>query len=168
MNIDIYIKKTNKTYKTEYGIPFQCVELIRRFFSINIDLSFPDVIDAVDFFYTINSFFLLSNPNKNILLNTYSYPYTKNYSYYFRPGSILFWKYNKTYFKYGHVALIIKSDKEETIVIQQNLNPAIKKYNTLELFEKINNSKSKFLGIKILSNKIMSKIDNIECTIIKL
>ena len=33
MNIDIYLQKTNKTYKTKYGIPFQCVELIRRFFS---------------------------------------------------------------------------------------------------------------------------------------
>jgi hypothetical protein len=168
MNIDIYIKKTNKTYKTEYGIPFECIELIRRFFSININLSFPDVIDAIDFFYKINSFFLLSNPNKNIFLDTYSYPYTEHYSYYLRPGSILFWKYNNTYLKYGHVALIIKSNKKETVLIQQNLNPAIKKYNTQELFEKINNPKSKFLGIKILSNKIISKIDNIECNIIKL
>ena len=166
MNIDIYIKKTNKTYKTEYGIPFQCVELIRRFFSINIDLSFPDVIDAIDFFNKINSFFLLSNPNKNILLNTYSYPYTEHYSYYLRPGSILFWKYNKTNFPYGHVALIIDSNEKETIVAQQNLNPPIKKYNTKELFSKINCANSKFSGIKQLPKRILSDIKNIQFSII--
>ena len=44
MQIDIYVKKTNKTYKTDYGVPFQCVELIRRLFSIVSHLSFPDVV----------------------------------------------------------------------------------------------------------------------------
>ena len=52
--VDIYVKKTNKKYKTNYGVPFQCVELIRRVFSTVMNVSFPDVVDAVDFFNNIN------------------------------------------------------------------------------------------------------------------
>jgi len=34
-NIVLYIKKTkNASYPTKYGLEFQCVELIRRFFTI--------------------------------------------------------------------------------------------------------------------------------------
>ncbi len=63
MELVIYVQKTNKTYKTHYGIPFQCVELIRRFFSTNplLDVSFPSVIDTVDFFNNIHT---LSSPSK--------------------------------------------------------------------------------------------------------
>ena len=167
MNIDIYIKKTNKTYKTNYGIPFQCVELIRRFYSTIKGISFPDVKDSVDFFYKINSFFLLKNSNKIIIVKTFSYPYTHAYSYYLKPGSILFYKY-KTNFPFGHVVLILDSNEKETIVIQQNLNPPIKIYSTQELFEKINCPKSKFLGIKRLPIKYTSNIKNVKCTIVKL
>lgn len=167
MNIDIYLQKTNKTYKTKYGIPFQCVELIRRFFSTIKGISFQDVTDAVDFFNKINSFYLLKNPLKTIELKTFSYPYINTYSYYLKPGSILFYKY-KSNFPYGHVSLILDSTDKETIVIQQNLNPPIKIYNTQELFEKINCPKSKFLGIKILPRKYTSNIKNVKCTIIKL
>jgi len=49
MKIDIYMKKSNKTYDTEFGIPFECVELIRRFFSIFYNISFPSVVNAIDF-----------------------------------------------------------------------------------------------------------------------
>ena len=64
--INIYIKKkdSKNEYKTKYGVPFQCVELIRRFFStIKLEgvismsskvSSFPSVIDAVDFFNIID------------------------------------------------------------------------------------------------------------------
>ena len=168
-SINIYFTKDGKKkYKTEYGLPFQCVELIRRFFSITTNISFPDVKDAVDFFNNINFFISLKNPNEKILLKTFSYPYVYNYSYYLKPYSILFWKYNKTKFPYGHVALIIESNEEETIIIQQNLNPPIKKYKTIELFQKLNCKNSKFLGIKVLPNKILSSIKNVEYNVIKL
>ena len=50
-NIVLYIKKNEKaTYPTKYGMEFQCVELIRRFFSIHKGLTFPDVVDASDLF----------------------------------------------------------------------------------------------------------------------
>lgn len=167
MNIDIYYKKTNKTYKTKYGIPFQCVELIRRFFSTLKGISFIDVTDAVDFFNKINSFYLLKNPLKTIELKTFSYPYINTYSYYLKPGSILFYKY-RTNLIYGHVALVLDSNDKETILIQQNLNPPIKIYNTSELFEKINCPKSRFLGIKRLPLKYTSNIKNVKYTIVKL
>ena len=40
-NIVLYIKKMkNASYHTKYGLEFQCVELIRRFFSIHKGLTF--------------------------------------------------------------------------------------------------------------------------------
>ena len=56
-NIVLYIKKTkNATYPTKYGLEFQCVELIRRFFSIHKGLTFADVVDASDLFKRITEF----------------------------------------------------------------------------------------------------------------
>jgi hypothetical protein len=103
--IVIYIKKTkNATYPTKYGIPFECVELVRRFFCIHKGLTFPDVVDATDFFNNIHT--LGAKP-----LKTFSYPYTHNP---LKPGSILFWKPRKPNFPYGHCALIVQSDENET------------------------------------------------------
>ena len=148
MKVDIYVKKSNKTYATEFGVPFECIELVRLFFSTIKYVTFQDVIDAIDFFHRITS---LSNAQT---LGTFSYPYAHKYSYYIRPGSMLFWKYTKSYFPHGHVAIIVESNDNETIVIQQNLNPPIKKYNTKELFTKMNCVDSKFLGVKTLPKRI--------------
>jgi hypothetical protein len=63
-NIVLYIKKTaNATCPTKYGVEFQCVELIRRFFSIHKGITFPDVIDATDFFKRIDAFTNVANPS---------------------------------------------------------------------------------------------------------
>ena len=167
MEINIYVQKTNKTYNTNYGIPFQCVELIRRFFSTNklLGVSFPSVVDAVDFFNTI---YTLSSPHKTVKLETFSYPYNHNYSHYLKPGSILFWKRKNPHFSHGHVARILESNEKDTIVIQQNLNPPIKKYDTKELFAKMNCANSKFLGIKTLPTKVSSTIQNTTYNVIRL
>lgn len=167
MELDIYVQKTNKSYKTNYGLPFQYVELIRRFFATNplLRVSFPDVIDAVDFF---NSIHTLSSPTKVIKLETFSYPYTHNFSHYLKPGSILFWKRRTPNFPDGHVALILESDDKETIIIQQNHGPPVKKYDTKELFEKMNCATTKFAGIKTLPAKVSSTIKNILYHVIKL
>ena len=151
MQIDIYVKKTNKTYKTEHGVPFQCVELIRRFFSTIKHVSFPNVVDAVDFYQNIHSF-------DNVDLRTLSYPYQQIP---LKPGAILFWKRRKPDFPYGHCALVLESNENETITIQQNLNPPVRHYNTKELFAKINRPDSKFLGIKIFPKSLPKIICNI-------
>lgn len=190
--INIYIKKkdSKNEYKTKYGIPFQCVELIRRFFSTikNVSLSgetnvssdkvrlkekqkffsnisFPSVIDAVDFFNIID---VLSSNNKVFKLKTHEYPYTKTYSYYLKPGSIIFWKYRKPNFPHGHVALILDSNEKETIIIQQNLNPPVKIYDTKTLFDKMNKINSKFLGIKTIPKLLSKNINKIKYNIITL
>ena len=106
-NIVLYIKKTkNASYQTKHGLEFQCVELIRRFFTIHRELTFPDVVDASDFFKRITEFtpVIGATTSKHakpiastmtVGLQTHSFPYTRQASYYLRPGSILFWKYRK-------------------------------------------------------------------------
>ena len=179
--IVLYIKKTkNATYPTKYGIQFECVELIRRFFCIHKGITFPDVVDAVDLFKRVNEFTPVSasvSPKRApsaaaaasaTPVATYQYPYQNKASYYLRPGVILFWKYKKTDYPYGHVAIIWKSNAHETVIIQQNLNPPIKTYNTDELFAKMNSRTSKFAGVKILPSDIISGVQNIECEIRRL
>jgi hypothetical protein len=163
--IIIYIQKTKKIYDTKYGIPFQCVELIRRFFCTIKNISFISVIDAVDFFYKINT---LSNITITYKLKTFSYPYEHSYDYYLKPGSILFWKYKKPDFIYGHVALVLDSNDKITTIIQQNLNPPVKIYDTKILFEKMNNPKSKFLGIKTIPKKLAKNIELVNYNVIRL
>jgi hypothetical protein len=160
MEVDIYVKKSNKTYATEFGIPFECVELVRRFLSIVCKASFPSVVNAIDFYYRITS---LSGAQNAVQLGTFSYPYTHKYSYYLRPGTMLFWKYTKSYFPHGHVAIIIDSNENETTVIQQNLNPPVKRYDTKELFTKMNCVDSKFLGVKTIP-----KINLIKYNVVRL
>jgi len=172
-NIVLYIKKhKNATYPTKYGLEFQCVELIRRFFSIHRGLTFPDVVDASDLFKRINAFTRVDGGSRTapVKLETCAFPYTHTSSYYLRPGSILFWKYRKPDYPYGHVALIWKNDPEthETLVVQQNLNPPIKRYSTAVLFEKMNSATSKFAGVKLLPREYLKGIERMECVVHRL
>lgn len=151
MQIDIYVKKTNKTYQTNYGVPFQCVELIRRFFATVFHVSFPDVVDAVDLFNNVDAFFE----------KTLSYPYARNP---LKSGSVLFWKRRKPNFSYGHCAVVLHSNEKETTIIQQNLNPPIRVYDTKELFAKMNRPDSKFLGIKT----VPFRLPKVVCLVVKI
>ena len=167
-NIGLYIKKNkNATYPTKYGMEFQCVELIRRFFSIHKGLTFPDVVDASDLFKRIDTFTQVSNANRSVKIETCLFPYSRPASYYLRPGSILFWKYKKPDYPYGHVAIIWKNDAitGETLVVQQNLNPPIKRYNTRVLFSKMNCAGSKFAGVKLLPREYLTGIQNLDCVV---
>ena len=175
-NIVLYIKKTkNASYPTKYGLEFQCVELIRRFFSIHKGLTFPDVVDASDLFKRITEFTPASISttganNKSVALQTHAYPYSRSAKHYLRPGSILFWKYKKPDYLYGHVAFIWKNDPttNETYVVQQNLNPPIKRYITTELFSKMNRADSKFAGVKLLPQEYLTGIETLECIVHRL
>ena len=84
-NIVLYIRKTKSAvHHTKYGAQFQCVELIRRFFSIHKGLTFPDVVDASDFFKRIDVFTSVSKPTQHVKLETCRYPYKHPASYYLR------------------------------------------------------------------------------------
>jgi len=170
-NIVLYIKKNkNATYPTKYGTEFQCVELIRRFFSIHKGITFPDVTDASDFFKRIDAFTSVAHPNQVVKVETCAYPFKNPATYYLRPGSILFWKYKKPDYPYGHVALIWKNDPvtNETLVVQQNLNPPIKRYNTAVLFSKMNSANSKYAGVKLLPREYLTGIRDLECIVHRL
>jgi len=170
-NIVLYIKKTKTaSYPTKYGLEFQCVELIRRFFVIHKGITFPDVVDATDFFKRITEVETVNKTHTQVPVVTYSFPYTYSPSHYLRPGSILFWKYKKTEYPYGHVAMIWKNDANtnETYVVQQNLNPPIKRYNTTMLFSKMNRADSKFAGVKLLPREYLSGIQTLNCIIHRL
>ena len=172
-NIVLYIKKhKNATYPTKYGLEFQCVELIRRFFSIHRGLTFPDVVDASDLFKRIHAFTRVNGGGgaAHVKLETCAFPYTRPAAYYLRPGSILFWKYRKPDYQYGNVALIWKNDPNtnETLVVQQNLNPPIKRYSTAVLFSKMNSATSKFAGVKLLPREYLSGIQKMECVVHRL
>jgi hypothetical protein len=164
--VSIYTKSINTNadnYSSKYGIPFECVEFIRRFFVTQCNYTFPSVIDAEDMFYTINMLINISN-HHIIVLKTYQYPYGDEYKQqetankifsYLKPGSILFWKKtNNENFKYGHVALIVSANKSYVTIANQNLRPYIKTYNTTELIQSINNENSPFLGIKVIPSKL--------------
>ena len=172
--INVYTKTVNTNvdnYSSEYGIPFECVEFIRRFFATQCKYTFPPVVDAEDMFYTINALTHTSNQH-TIALKTYTYPYgdEKDIFSYLKPGSILFWKYRKPDYIYGHVAFIWKNVPEtnETYVVQQNLNPPIKIYKTDVLFSKMNSHASKFAGVKILPKQYLTGIQELECVVHRL
>ena len=144
----------NKTYETNAGIPFECVEFVRRYFMQTFGLTFPSVIDATDMFFQIHALVPLSSKQKPVALHTFIYPYVKPALYYLRPGTILFWKPKQTEeLKYGHVALIVEVNPQYVVVAQQNREPPIQIHKTRELFNSINCPNSAYLGIKTIPMK---------------
>jgi hypothetical protein len=149
-----------RTYKTDAGIPFECVEFVRRFFMQTHGLTFPSVVDATDMFYRVHALIPLQTIQatqtiqsielQTVALQTRVYPYVRNALYYLRPGTMLFWVPEPTdELKYGHVALVIEADAERVVVAQQNRSPPIQVHNTRELFGAINSPNSAYLGLKL-------------------
>ena len=164
-------KPANKFYTLKLYPIFGGTRCIRRFFSIHKGITFPDVIDATDFFKRIDTFTNVANPSHAaIKVETCAYPFTRPASYYLRSGSILFWKYKKPDYPYGHVALIWKIDPvtNEIVVVQQNLNPPVKRYSMPVLFSAMNRKDSKYAGVKLLPREYLTGISNLECVIHRL
>ena len=83
--IILYKSGPNKIY-THYGIPFQCVELIRRYLILYYGLTFQSIPDAFDMFSSVNSLIHIKT-NRNILLETI---FSKDVDD-LRVGDIIFW-----------------------------------------------------------------------------
>ena len=153
--VSVYVKSDNceKPYKTNAGIPFECVEFVRRYFMQTQDLTFPSVVDATDMFYRIHKLVPLSTTQSiktSVRLQTYIYPYVKPALHYLRPGTMLFWVPKPTdELKYGHVALIVETNEKHVVVAQQNRSPPIQVHDTRELFNAINSPNTAYLGIKV-------------------
>jgi len=145
-----------RTYKTDAGIPFECVEFVRRYFMQTRGLTFPSVVDATDMFYRIHELvpmktMQLSQAVQSVELQTRVYPYVRNALYYLRPGTMLFLAPKPTdELKYGHVALVIEADAEHVVVAQQNRSPPIQVHDTRALFSAINSPNSAYLGLKMV------------------
>jgi hypothetical protein len=162
LNVNIYVRSDQnpddkKTYKTNAGIPFECVEFVRRYFMQTRGLTFPSVVDATDMFYRIHALVPTQSTQStqstqfNASLQTRVYPYVRNALHYLRPGTLLFWAPKPTdKLKYGHVALIVEADAEHVVVAQQNRSPPIQVYDTRALFGAINSPNSAYLGVKLV------------------
>ena len=151
--VNVYVKSDHgKTYKTNAGIPFECVEFVRRCFMQTRGLTFPSVVDATDMFYRIHELVpLKTGINASVQLQTCIYPYVRHALYYLRPGTMLFWAPKPTDdLKYGHVALVVEANSEHVVVAQQNKSPPIQVHNTNELFNAINSPNSAYLGLKMV------------------
>jgi hypothetical protein len=180
--IMIFTKTPNTNvdnYNSSYGIPFECVELIRRILSTQCNYTFPSVVDAEEMFFSINALYNIHETSTTVSLKTYQFPYGFEYAYayensnnkiqsYLKPGTILFWKKvkNDDDFMYGHVAIIISANNYHVTIAQQNRDPPIEQYNTAELVAMINREDSQFLGLKVLpdnlSNYLSHKLKNIQ------
>jgi hypothetical protein len=155
----VYVKPNdNQTYKTDAGIPFECVEFVRRYFMQTRGLTFPSVVDATDMFYRIHALVPMQATNstqstqtmQSVALQTRVYPYVRNALHYLRPGTMLFWVPAPTdELKYGHVALVVEANAEHVVVAQQNRWPPIQTHSTRELFNTINSPHSEYLGVKM-------------------
>ncbi len=159
---------TDNQSTTKYGIPFECIEFVRRFFVRTIGYTFPSIKDAEEMFETIN---MLTNiKNQHIIhLKTFNVPINfKNNNNnemltLLKPGNILFWKKtNNDQLKYGHVAIILDSNEETTKIANQNMYPAFRIFNTQNLINKLSDPHSPFLGIKILPTHINNELSSVK------
>ena len=175
----LLLTKTQNTdvdkYKSPYGIPFECIELIRRIFSTQCNYTFPSIVDAEDMFFSINTLYNITDKSTTVSLKTYQYPYGSGYENpnkiilsYLKPGNLLFWKkiQDNEDLIYGHVAIIISANNFQVTIAQQNRNPPIEVYNITELVGLMNRDNSQFLGIKVipqnLSLFLLHKLKNIQ------
>ena len=141
----ILYKKTPKKIYSNYGIPFECVELIRRYFTLYYGLTFPSIPDAFDMFSSVNSLIHI-NTNQVILLETVNSQNVDD----LRVGDIIFWKRNRMNTNYGHVAIVVSAIKGKVAIAQQNMPNLVEEYNASDIIRAMNRKNSHFLGIKRL------------------
>ena len=148
----LYKKNPKRTYSS-YGIPFECVELVRRYFTLYYGLTFTSILDAFDMFSSTNSLIHI-NTNQVILLETVNSQNVDD----LRVGDILFWKRNRTNSNYGHVAIVVHSTKGKVIIAQQNREKLVEEYSTSDIIRAMNRKNSQFLGIKRLPRFIPTPV----------
>ena len=141
----ILYKKNPKKKYSNYGIPFECVELIRRYFTLYYGLTFPSIPDAFDMFTSINSLIHI-NTSQVILLETV---FSQNVDD-LHVGDIIFWKRNRANNNYGHVAIVVHSTKNKIVIAQQNMDKLVEEYNKSDIIRAMNRKNTQFLGIKRL------------------
>jgi hypothetical protein len=146
--LQIYMDRRRKI-KTDYGIPFECVELARRFYNQYYGLTFPSIRDAYQMFKKIDSLIYTGN-NQVILLQTIVAPNIDRICV----GDALFWRRKEKNDNYGHVGIVVYSDGKRVVIAQQNQKKPLKEYTTLEIQKKLNLKNGKYIGLKRLPDWI--------------
>jgi hypothetical protein len=146
--LNIYMNRQKKI-KTNYGIPFECVELVRRFYNQYYGLTFPSIQDAYQMFKKIDSLIYTGN-HQIVLLQTLTAPNIDRICV----GDAIFWRRNVKNLNYGHVGIIVYSDGKKVVIAQQNQKKPLKECNTLEILKKLNLRNGKYLGLKRLPDWI--------------
>jgi len=146
--LHIYIDRRRKI-KTDYGVAFECVELVRRFYNQYYGLTFPSVQDAYQMFKKTDSLIHTGN-NQVILLQTIVAPNIDRICI----GDALFWRRQDKNMNYGHVGIIVYSDGKRVVIAQQNQKNPLKEYTTQEILKKMNLRNGKYLGLKRLPDWI--------------
>ena len=157
--LDIYMNRRKKV-KTQYGIPFECVELVRRFYNQYYGLTFPSIVDAYEMFKKIDTLIYAGN-HQLVLLQTITAPNIDK----FYVGDTLFLDRDEKNGNYGHVGIIVYSDWKKVVIAQQNQENPIEVYNTKKLIKEMNKKNSDYLGIKRLPDWI-PKLPMIQVNII--
>lgn len=146
--LEIYMDRRRKI-KSNYGIPFECVELARRFYNQYYGLTFPSVRDAYQIFKKIDSLIHTGN-HQVILLQTITAPNIDRICV----GDTIFWRKHKKNDNYGHVGIIVYSDGKKVVIAQQNEDNALEVHYTRKLIDEMNKINSPFLGLKRLPDWI--------------
>lgn len=146
--LDIYMNRKKKV-KTGYGVPFECVELTRRFYNQYYGLTFSSVKDAYEMFEKIDSLIHIGN-HQVVLLHTLTAPNIDRICV----GDTIFWKRQEKNTNYGHVGIVVYSDGKKVVIAQQNDKNYLEVYETTKLIKEINKKNSDFLGIKRLPDWI--------------
>ena len=146
--LQIYMDRRKKI-KTDYGIPFECVELARRFYNQYYGLTFPSICDAFQMFKKIDSLIHTSN-HQVVQLQTIVAPNIERICV----GDALFWRRKEKNNYYGHVGIVVYSDGKKVVIAQQNQKKPLKECTTAELLKKLNLRTGKYLGLKRLPDWI--------------
>ena len=146
--LNIYMDRRRKI-KTDYGIPFECVELARRFYNQYYGLTFPSICDAYQMFKKIDSLIHIAN-HQIVQLQTIGAPNIDR----IYVGDAIFWRRMKKNNNYGHIGIVVYSDEEKVVIAQQNEDNALEVYNTRKLIKEMNTINSQFLGLKRLPDWI--------------
>ena len=146
--LQIYMNRRKKV-KTDYGIPFECVELARRFYNQYYGLTFPSVRDAYEMFEKIGSLIHTGN-HQVVLLQTIGAPNIDRICV----GDIIFWRRQEKNGNYGHVGIVVYSDGKRVVIAQQNQKKSLKECTTQQLLKKLNLRNEKYLGLKRLPDWI--------------
>jgi len=150
--LHIYMDRRKKV-KTDYGVAFECVELVRRFYNQYYGLTFPSVRNAYEMFKNIDSLIHTGN-HQMVLFQSIGAPNIDRICV----GDALFWRKHKNNDNYGHVGIIVYSDEKKVVIAQQNQVNALEVYNTRKLMKEMNAINSQFLGLKRLPDWISKPV----------